>query len=103
MIVHVIIAVVLVLLAALASGVRVLKQYERAVLFHLGKVIGGARGPGLIFFVPLINRVDRVSLRIITMPIQSQGITRDNVSIDVSAVAYYRVEEQGLTRRFAAL
>jgi len=72
----------------------VLKQYERAVLFHLGKVSDGARGPGLIFFVPLINRVDRVSLRIITMPIQSQGIiTRDNVSIDVSAVAYYRVED----------
>jgi regulator of protease activity HflC (stomatin/prohibitin superfamily) len=94
MIVYVLIAVVLVLLAALASGVRVLKQYERAVLFHLGKVIGGARGPGLICFVPQINRVDRVSLRIITMPIQSQGIiTRDNVSIDVSAVAYYRVED----------
>ena len=61
-------------LAILASSVRVLKQYERAVIFHLGKVSGGARGPGLIFFVPLINRVDRVSLRIITMPIQSQGI-----------------------------
>jgi regulator of protease activity HflC (stomatin/prohibitin superfamily) len=81
-------------LALLASSVRVLKQYERAVIFHLGKVSDGARGPGLIFFVPLINRVDRVSLRIITMPIQSQGIiTRDNVSIDVSAVAYYRVED----------
>jgi regulator of protease activity HflC (stomatin/prohibitin superfamily) len=86
MIIVVLVAVVLVVLALLASGVRVLKQYERAVLFHLGKVSDGARGPGLIFFVPLINRVDRVSLRIITMPIQSQGIiTRDNVSIDVSA------------------
>jgi regulator of protease activity HflC (stomatin/prohibitin superfamily) len=94
MIIVVLVAVVLVVLALLASGVRVLKQYERAVLFHLGKVSDGARGPGLIFFVPLINRVDRVSLRIITMPIQSQGIiTRDNVSIDVSAVAYYRVED----------
>ena len=94
MTVLVIVIVVVVVLAVLASGVRVLKQYERAVLFHLGKVSDGARGPGLIFFVPLINRVDRVSLRIITMPIQSQGIiTRDNVSIDVSAVAYYRVED----------
>jgi len=93
-IVYVLVAVVLVALLGLACGIRVLKQYERAVLFHLGKVIGGARGPGLIFFVPVINRVDRVSLRIITMPIQSQGIiTRDNVSIDVSAVAYYRVED----------
>ena len=94
MIVIVLVIVVVVVAAAVASGVRVLKQYERAVLFHLGKVSDGARGPGLIFFVPLINRVDRVSLRIITMPIQSQGIiTRDNVSIDVSAVAYYRVED----------
>jgi regulator of protease activity HflC (stomatin/prohibitin superfamily) len=94
MIVVAVIVVVVVALALLASSVRVLKQYERAVLFHLGKVRDGARGPGLIFFVPLINRVDRVSLRIITMPIQSQGIiTRDNVSIDVSAVAYYRVED----------
>ena len=94
MIVLVLVIVVVVVSAALASGVRVLKQYERAVMFHLGKVGDGARGPGLIFFVPLINRVDRVSLRIITMPIQSQGIiTRDNVSIDVSAVAYYRVED----------
>jgi regulator of protease activity HflC (stomatin/prohibitin superfamily) len=94
MIVVVLIVVVVVAVALLASSVRVLKQYERAVLFHLGKVSDGARGPGLIFFVPLINRVERVSLRIVTMPIQSQGIiTRDNVSIDVSAVAYYRVED----------
>jgi regulator of protease activity HflC (stomatin/prohibitin superfamily) len=94
MIVIVPVIVVVVLLAVLASGVRVLKQYERAVVFHLGKVSEAARGPGLIFFIPLVNRVDRVSLRIITMPIQSQGIiTRDNVSIDVSAVAYYRVED----------
>ena len=94
MILIVVVIVAAVALAVLASGIRVLKQYERAVLFHLGKVTGGARGPGLIFFVPLLNRVDRVSLRIITMPIQSQGIiTRDNVSIDVSAVAYYRVED----------
>ena len=94
MIAYVLVAVALVALALLASGIRVLKQYERAVMFHLGKVSHEARGPGLIFFIPLINRVDRVSLRIITMPIQSQGIiTRDNVSIDVSAVAYYRVED----------
>ncbi len=94
MIVYVLIAVALVVVAVLAASVRILKQYERAVIFHLGRVTDGARGPGVIVFVPLINRVDRVSLRIITMPIQSQGIiTRDNVSIDVSAVAYYRVED----------
>jgi regulator of protease activity HflC (stomatin/prohibitin superfamily) len=72
----------------------VIKQYERAVVFKLGKITGGARGPGLIFILPLIQRVNRVSLRIVTLPIQSQGIiTKDNVSIDVSAVAYYRVED----------
>ena len=94
MIAYVILAVLLVALVALALSVRILKQYERAVMFHLGKVRDGARGPGLIFFAPLVNQVHRVSLRIVTMPIQSQGIiTRDNVSIDVSAVAYYRVDD----------
>src|SRR5205085_5282925 len=72
----------------------IVKQYERAVVFKLGKVGGPARGPGLIFVVPFVQRIRRVSLRIVTMPIQSQGIiTKDNVSIDVSAVAYYRVED----------
>ncbi len=72
----------------------VIRQYERAVVFKLGKITGEARGPGLIFIVPGAQRVHRVSLRIITLPIQSQGIiTKDNVSIDVSAVAYYRVED----------
>ncbi|MDQ2895552.1 MAG: slipin family protein [Actinomycetota bacterium] len=76
-------------------GFFVLKEYERAVVFHLGHVKDAdARGPGVIFVIPLIDRVHRVSLRIVTLPIQSQGmITRDNVSIDVSAVAYYRVED----------
>ncbi|MFZ0376198.1 MAG: SPFH domain-containing protein, partial [Solirubrobacteraceae bacterium] len=68
----------------------VIKQYERAVVFRLGKITGEARGPGLIFVAPFVQRINRVSLRIITMPIQSQGIiTKDNVSIDVAAVAYY--------------
>jgi regulator of protease activity HflC (stomatin/prohibitin superfamily) len=87
--------VVVVLLAILAGfSVRILKQYERGVQFRLGKVKDGARGPGLIAIIPLVDRVHRVSLRIVTMPIQSQGIiTRDNVSVDVSAVAYYRVKD----------
>src|ERR1700710_638913 len=81
-------------LLGLAVSVRVLKQYERGVQFRLGRGRNGARGPGLIFIVPLVDRVHRVSLRIVTMPIQSQGIiTRDNVSVDVSAVAYYRVDD----------
>jgi regulator of protease activity HflC (stomatin/prohibitin superfamily) len=72
----------------------VIKQYERAVRFRLGRVRDGARGPGAIFVIPLVDRVRRVSLRIVTLPIESQGIiTRDNVSVGVSAVAYYRVED----------
>jgi regulator of protease activity HflC (stomatin/prohibitin superfamily) len=93
-VVLVLIAPALAVLVGLALSVRVLKQYERAVLFRLGRVSGGARGPGLIVFVPGIDRVHRVSLRTVTMPIRSQGIiTRDNVSVDVSAVAYYRVAD----------
>jgi regulator of protease activity HflC (stomatin/prohibitin superfamily) len=86
--------IIALLLAGAAASVRILKQYERGVQFRLGRVKDGARGPGLIFILPLLDRVHRVSLRIVTMPIQSQGIiTRDNVSVDVSAVAYYRVED----------
>ena len=93
-VVYVIVVIALVALAGLALGVRILKQYERGVLFRLGRVKGDARGPGVIAFVPFVDHVHRVSLRIITMPIQSQGIiTRDNVSIDVSAVAYYRIAD----------
>jgi regulator of protease activity HflC (stomatin/prohibitin superfamily) len=93
-VVDVIIVLVLVAIAGLAMSIRVIKQYERVVLFELGKVKGEARGAGLLFIVPIVDRVHRVSLRIITMPIQSQGIiTKDNVSVDVSAVAYYRVAD----------
>jgi regulator of protease activity HflC (stomatin/prohibitin superfamily) len=90
----VIIVILALVLLGLAASVRILKQYERGVQFRLGRVKDGARGPGLIFIIPLIDHLHRVSLRIVTMPIQSQGIiTRDNVSVDVSAVAYYRVED----------
>ncbi len=64
MIAYVIVAALLVALVGLALSVRILKQYERAVMFHLGKVRDGTRGPGLIFFTPLVNQVHRVSLRI---------------------------------------
>jgi len=91
----VIIVVVAVLVGLLLSSVHVIKQYERAVKFRLGRVVGDhAVGPGLIAIVPLIDRIRRVSLRIVTMPIQSQGIiTRDNVSVDVSAVAYFQIDD----------
>jgi regulator of protease activity HflC (stomatin/prohibitin superfamily) len=81
---------VVLLLAALMS-VRIIKQYEEGVLFRLGRV-QGTRKPGLTFIIPFVDVLHRVSLRVVTMPIQSQGIiTRDNVSVDVSAVAYFRV------------
>jgi regulator of protease activity HflC (stomatin/prohibitin superfamily) len=78
-------------LIGLALSLRIVKQYEQGVLFRLGRVVG-VRQPGLTFIIPFVDDLRRVSLRIVTMPIQSQGIiTRDNVSVDVSAVAYYRV------------
>ncbi|MDR6864766.1 slipin family protein [Phycicoccus sp. 3266] len=81
----------LVVVLLLALSLRIVKQYELGVLFRLGRVIG-VRQPGLRVIVPVIDVLRRVSLRIVTMPIQSQGIiTRDNVSVDVSAVAYFRV------------
>jgi len=87
----VVFVIVVVILLLLAMALKVVKQYEQGVLFRLGRVIG-VRAPGLRVIVPLIDVMRRVSLRIVTMPIQSQGIiTRDNVSVDVSAVAYFRV------------
>jgi regulator of protease activity HflC (stomatin/prohibitin superfamily) len=85
----IVVAVVIVLGAALS--IRVVQQYEMGVHFRLGRVIG-IRKPGLQLIVPIIDKLPRVSLRIVTMPIESQGIiTHDNVSIDVSAVAYFKV------------
>src|SRR5665647_2296624 len=85
------IIVLVVVLLLLGMAVKIVKQYEQGVLFRLGKVLG-PRQPGLRLIIPFVDVLHRVSLRIITMPIQSQGIiTRDNVSVDVSAVAYFRV------------
>ena len=78
-------------LIGLTLSVKVVTQYQKGVLFRLGKVVG-VKEPGLALIIPVIDRLVRVSLRIVTMPIQSQGIiTRDNVSVDISAVAYFRV------------
>ncbi|WP_444948060.1 slipin family protein [Micromonospora ureilytica] len=87
----IIVATLAVLLLGLS--LKVVKQYEQGVLFRLGRVIG-VKKAGLTAIIPFVDVLHRVSLRIITMPIQSQGIiTRDNVSVDVSAVAYYRVTD----------
>jgi regulator of protease activity HflC (stomatin/prohibitin superfamily) len=89
--VTVLVVVVVLAWVTLALAIRVVKQYERGVLFRFGRMIG-TREPGLRFIIPVVDVLHRVSLRVVTMPIQSQGIiTRDNVSVDVSAVAYYRI------------
>ena len=83
------VVIVVVLLALLGFGlsVRIVRQYEQGVLFRLGR-LRGPRTPGFNLIIPGVDVLRRVSLRVVTMPIQSQGIiTRDNVSVDVSAVA----------------
>jgi regulator of protease activity HflC (stomatin/prohibitin superfamily) len=80
-----------ILVIILASAIRVLKEYERGVIFRLGRLYG-SKGPGLIFIIPIIDRMVRVDLRVITMDIPPQDvITRDNVSVKVNAVLYFRV------------
>lgn len=89
-----IIILVVVVFIGLIGGVRVINQYERGVVFRLGRVRGDVKEPGLRLIIPIIDQMRKISLRIITLPIESQKIiTRDNVSIDVSAVAYYQVKD----------
>lgn len=78
-------------LAALASAIRIVQEYERGVIFRLGRVVG-ARGPGLFFIVPIMERMQKVDLRLITMDVPAQEvITKDNVTVKVNAVLYFRV------------
>ena len=86
----IIIAIILTVLF-LSSAIRILNEYERGVIFRLGRVIG-AKGPGLIILIPIIDKMVKVSLRVITLDIDPQDvITRDNVSVKVNAVIYFRV------------
>lgn len=76
----------------LLNAIKILKEYERGVIFRLGRVLSKPKGPGLIFVFPPIDRMVRVSLRIVVMDIPAQDvITRDNVSVKVNAVVYFRV------------
>ena len=78
----------------LASNLRVIKQYERGVVYRFGRVQPGVRGPGLTWLVPIADRLDKVNMQIITMPIPAQdGITRDNVTVRVDAVIYFNVAD----------
>jgi regulator of protease activity HflC (stomatin/prohibitin superfamily) len=77
----------------LANAIRILREYERAVVFRLGRLVaGGVKGPGLILLIPIIDKMVRVSLRTVVMDVPPQDIiTQDNVSIKVNAVVYFRV------------
>ncbi|MEU5185124.1 slipin family protein [Streptomyces longwoodensis] len=78
--------------AYLVAGARVVKQYERGVVFRLGRVVGDVRSPGFTTVIPAVDRLRKVNLQIVTMPIPAQeGITRDNVTVRVDAVVYFRV------------
>ena len=82
---------IIIVIIILAISLKVVKQYERGVVFFLGKYTG-IRGPGLIFLIPIFEQMTRVNLRTVTMDIPSQKIiTKDNVSIDIAAVAYYHI------------
>jgi len=82
---------VIFLIILLATAIRILREYERGVIFRLGRLIG-AKGPGLIILIPIIDRMVRVSLRTIVMDVPPQDvITKDNVSLKVNAVVYFRV------------
>lgn len=83
---------VIVIIGLLRASIHILAEYERGVLFRLGRVTGEPRGPGLILIIPIIDKLVRVSLRTLTLDIPPQDIiTRDNVTVRVNAVTYFRV------------
>lgn len=85
-----IILIIIIVLIILSSMIRILREYERAVIFRLGRLVG-VKGPGLIILIPFIDRMIRVSLRVLTYDVPPQDvITRDNISVNVNAVAYFR-------------
>lgn len=86
-----VVIVILFLLVVLMASVKIVKEYERGVVFRLGRLVG-TRGPGLILLIPFIERMEKVDLRTVTMDVPAQEvITRDNVTVRVNAVAYFRV------------
>ncbi len=89
-----VIFLLLVLLIIVITGARIITQYERGVVFRLGKVRPTIKEPGFRLIIPLIDQMRKVSLRTVTLPIETQKIiTKDNVSIDVAAVAYYQIAD----------
>ena len=83
--------IVVIAIIFLASAIRVVREYERGVIFRLGRLVG-AKGPGLFFVVPFIDQLIKIDLRVVTMDVPKQSlITRDNVPVNVDAVVYFRV------------
>jgi regulator of protease activity HflC (stomatin/prohibitin superfamily) len=86
------VVIVVVVASFLYSAVKVVKEYERGVIFRLGRVQGGPKGPGLFLLLPLVDRMVKIDLRTVTMDVPPQDvITRDNVPARVNAVVYFRV------------
>ena len=86
-----VVVIAIIVVMALFSAIKILKEYERGVIFRLGRLVQ-ARGPGLIIVIPVLEKMVRISLRLITMDVPPQDIiTRDNVSVKVNAVVYFRV------------
>ncbi len=76
-----------------ASGIRIINEYERAVVFRLGRLVG-SRGPGIIFIIPIIEKMRRMDLRVVTMDVPSQDvITQDNIPVEVDAVLYFKITD----------
>jgi regulator of protease activity HflC (stomatin/prohibitin superfamily) len=83
--------VIIFLIVIVASAIKIVQEYERGVIFRLGR-LQGAKGPGLFFIIPIVDRMVKVDLRVVTLDIPSQeAITRDNVTVGVNAVAFFRV------------
>jgi regulator of protease activity HflC (stomatin/prohibitin superfamily) len=90
---------VIIVVVLIISGIKILKEYERAVVFRLGRMVG-ARGPGIVYIIPGIEKMVKMDLRTVTMDIPPQDvITRDNVSVKVNAVLYFRVLDPNLAVR----
>ncbi len=89
-----VLVLVVLALVGLASSIRIVQEYERGVIFRLGRVISGAKGPGLFFIIPIIDKMEKVNLQTVTMNVPQQDvITRDNVTVRVDAVVYFNVVE----------
>ncbi len=90
-VIAIVVLLIIFLALVLASGVRILREYERGVIFRLGRLIA-QKGPGLIFLIPIVDRMVRVDLRTVTLTVPPQEvISKDNVTVRVNAVAYFRV------------